>query len=181
MGSLFGKQKIDGVERQQCLACLEELWEIQSFQKKESDLYDTSVIKFAGSNVADEQVIQEMLKVTNRLIQSVNESIEHLRGISPIPIAVSPVWHAWELRYSDYLAWATVQAEVANALLSNRAQADDKLKLLNKLTSQKGKSLHKAIDESMQLLKALKLNDDEHARLFWIAKEAENETWQSDE
>ena len=181
MGSLFGKQKIGGGERQQCLACLEELWKIQSFQKKESDLYDTSVIKFASSNVADEQVIQEMFKVTNRLIQSINESIEHLCGISPIPEAVFPVWHAWESRYSDYLAWATVQTEVANALLSNRAEADDKLKLLNKLTAQRDKSLHKAIDESMKLLKALNLNDDEQARLFQIAKEAENETWQSDE
>lgn len=181
MRRLFSKQKIDGDERHQCLSCLEELWKIQSFQKKESDLYDNAVIKFTNYSVADEQVIQEMYKVTNRLMQSINESIERLHSISPIPRAVFPAWHAWESRYSDYIAWATAQAEMAKALLSNRDDADDKLKLLNKLTSHRDKSLHKAIDESMKLLKALNLNDDEHARLFRIAKEAENETWQSDE
>jgi hypothetical protein len=181
MGFLFGEPKIEGEKRQQCLSYLEEQWKINSFQKKESDLYDDSVMKFSNSGVTDNHVVKEMYRAANRLVQSVNESLRRLREISFVPDVASTAWHAWELRYSDYLAWATVQAAVADALLSNRANADAQLERLSKLTLQRDKSLRKAIDETTKLMQGFKLTDNEHARLFQVAEYAQNENWQPEE
>ncbi len=181
MGFLFGKPKIKGDERRQCLAYLEEQWKIQSFQKKESELYDNSVIKFSSLNVTDKNVVKEMCRATSRLVQSINESLRRLRSISPVPDAASRAWHGWELRYSDYLAWATAQVAMADALLSNRAHAEAQLERLNKLALQRDESLRKAIDETIKLMRRLKPTEDEHARLFQVAEDALKENWQPEE
>ena len=178
MGFLFGKPKIKGDERRQCLAYLEEQWKIQSFQKKESDLYDNSVIKFSSLNVTDKNVVKEMCRAATQLEQSVNESLRRHRGISSVPDAASKAWRTWELRYSDYLSFATAQTVVADALLSNRAHAEAQLERLNKLALQRDESLRKAIDETIKLMRRLKLTDVEHARLFQVAEDAQNENWQ---
>ncbi len=179
MGFVFSKPEIKDDERRQCIAYLEQLWKIQSFQKKESDLYDNSVIKFSSFSVTDSHVVKEMCQAATRLEQSVNESLRRHRGISSVPDVASKVWRAWESRYSDYLAFATAQAVVSNALLSNRASADAQLEQLDKLTSQRDKSLRKAIDETIKLGRRLKLTDVEHARLFQVAEDAQNENWQT--
>ena len=174
----WGKRKLQDDERHKCVAYLEEQWKIQSFQKKESDLYDNSVINFSSSSVTDRHVIKEMRRASSRLVQSINESLRRLRSISPVPGAASRAWHGWELRYSDCLAWATAQVAMADALLSNRAHAEAQLERLNKLALQRDESLRKAIDETIKLMRRLKPTEDEHARLFQVAEDALKENWQ---
>ena len=177
----WGKRKFQDDERRKCIAYLEEQWKIQSFQKKESDFYDNSVINFSSSSVTDSHVAKEMCRATSRLEQSINESLKRLRSISSVPDATSRTWHGWELRYSDYLAWATAQMAIADALLSNRAHAEAQLERLNKLALQRDESLRKAIDETIKLMRRLKLTKDEHARLFQVAEDALKENWQPEE
>ena len=176
----WGKRKFQDDERRKCIAYLEEQWKIQSFQKKESDFYDNSVMNFSSSSVTDSHVAKEMCRATSRLVQSINESLKRLRSISLVPDAASGAWHGWELRYSDYLAWATAQMAIGDALLSNRARAETQLERLNKLALQRDKSLSKAMDETIKLMRRLKLTEDEHARLFQVAEDVLKENWQPD-
>ena len=176
----WGTRKLEGDERHKCIAYLEEQWKIQSFQKKESDFYDSSVINFSSSSVTDSHVAKEMCRATSRLVQSINESLKRLRSISSVPDAASGAWHGWELRYSDYLAWATAQMAIADALLSNRTHTETQLERLNRLAGQRDRSLSKAMDETMKLMRRLRLTEDEHARLFRVAEDALRENWQPD-
>ncbi len=176
----WGKRKFQDDERRKCIAYLEEQWEIQSFQKKESDFYDNSVINFSSSSVTDSHVAKEMCRATIRLVQAINESLRRLRSISSVPDAASRAWHGWELRYSDYLAWGTAQMAIGDALLSNRALAEAQLERLNKLALQRDESLRKAIDETIKLMRRLKLTEDEHARLFQVAEDVLKENLQPD-
>jgi hypothetical protein len=177
----WGKREFQDDERRKCIAYLEEQWKIQSFQKKESDFYDNSVINFSSSSVTDSRVAKEMRRATSRLVQSINESLKRLRSISSVPDAASRAWHDWELRYSDYLAWATVQMAIGDALLSNQAHAEAQFGRLNKLALQRDESLRKAMVETIKLMRRLELTEDEHSRLFQVAEDALKENWQPEE
>ena len=177
---VWGRPKLQDEERRNCIAYLEEQWTIQSFQSKESDLYDNTVRSFSSSSVADSRVAEELCRATSRLVQSIEESRRRLRSISLVPDAASGAWHSWELRYSDYLAWARAQMTIAEALLSNPARAENELGRLIQLAIQRDKSLRKATDETTKLMRRLRLTEHEQTRLFQVAEDALKEGWQPD-
>ena len=179
MGFLFGESKIQGDERQECLAYLQEECKFRAFQEKEADLYNDAVVKYGNSMTTDSLASKEMCRAANRLSQSASAILKRRAGMASIPDVASTIYLAWQMTYSDYSAWAsaqyaTIQA-VANGMQPNIAR-------VRELLSQSEKSRHKAENEEKRLLKRLNLNINDISTMLSNASAAvAADNWQPKE
>ncbi len=66
---MFGSPKIDGKELQECLAYFEVQTKVVTFQTKEADLYNNTLVKYGNSITENPLAASEACKTAKRLSQ----------------------------------------------------------------------------------------------------------------
>ena len=167
------------LKRQQCLAYYQEELKLKVFQEKEADLYNQAVARCSTLTATDNEVAKEMLPAAGRQAESANEILRRRGKMASIPGIASGVYFAWQVAYSDYLAWATAQAAAVSAVADGMAPH---AKRVDRILSRSQKSRHKAEGKEKKFLRRLGLSKDEVRKLLVQASMAvASENWQPQE
>jgi hypothetical protein len=173
---LFGGTKIDGIELQKCLEYFEQETKVVTFQTKEADLHNNTMVKY-GNSIADNSLAaSEAVKSARRLSQSANELIRRHQNIKNVPSAASPASYAWDITLSSYLAWASANAAAIEAMANHMSP---NWTYVQQLANENQKARKKANDEDLKFLKRLKVNTDEIAKIIARATSLNSiESWE---
>jgi len=184
MGFLFGKPKIKGDERRQCLDYLEEELKIAAFDQKERKAFENAMAECAAKSnayqITSQEFQKEISQAINRLAQAARETIRRRDKMTAVPNAAFSTYSAWSGMYSAYSAWATEQAaqeaKDAKVLIPNVSRGE--MKGIRDLFQEYEKYKTKAAKEHHRLLKRLGLSDKERQELLSKAASIEAESWQ---
>jgi len=121
--SLFGEPRVEGEERERCLAYLDEMSKLSWFLNHESeqftytwDMYITTI----AANPAGASQLHLGRKAASRLLQAAREAIRRHEELKPVPDAALPLYAAdslFLLRTKEWAEGTVVAAEdLANGL-----------------------------------------------------------------
>jgi hypothetical protein len=179
MSFLFGKPKLDREEFNQCLKYLEEHYKLTTFQEKEADIYNESLTQYMPSLTTDSHSAKEMLKVAERFKKAAHLLLKRSKELISVPDSAGAQHFAWQIVFSDYVAWVDAQYAVYNAIVKGKPPFAERVKTL---FHQQEESHQKALKEEKKFLNLLRsngLNASDIQRLTDKAFEAiEAENWQ---
>ena len=164
------------VRHQQCLAYYQEELQLKVFQEKEIDLYQEAAVTYGMSAGTDSEVAGEMLPAARRQAESANEILRRRGEIALVPDAASAMYFAWQIAYSDQLAWATAQSAAVSAVANGMVPHAERVR---KLLSRSEKSLRKAERITRRFVRRLGLSNDEARKMLIKASmTVADENWQ---
>ncbi len=162
MGFLFGQPKIQGDERQKCLAYLKEEFKISALDERERQLFQNAILECSleakHEGMYGKELDERMSGASNRLAKAAEQIMKRRAKFVDVPDVALPTCSAWQRVYSAYSAWATEQPPQPE------------------LFQQYEKYKAEAAREHYKLLKRLKLSDDEAQELFNYALAELDET-----
>ncbi len=186
MGFLSGKPKIEGDERDQCLAYLEEETKLLLFQGTEEKLYNEALEEYGKWAPVDSRAGKEMRQAAGRLVQAAKEIVRRRDGIGTVPDIASATYSAWQKSYPAFLQYAAAEVTAWEADAKGKKPDRDKLRKLSsqsrELQRKAAEEQREAIGEQRKLVKLLKLGGDVMQKMLDDASAAiENDNWQPEE
>ena len=159
MGFISREPRIEGAERQECLAYLEEEMKLGLFRVKVDSLADEGMMRYGQLAQKDKaKAFEGMVKVTNHISQAATELVRRKHEMTFIPDAALATSSAWETVYLDYKTLATSEATTMEADVHGMATDWEHVQ---RLVKEVKKAIGKAQREDKRLLKRLKLTGDE--------------------
>jgi hypothetical protein len=158
----FGSPKIDGKELQECLACFEAETKVIAFQTKEADLYNNALVKYGNSITVNPMAASEACKAAKRLSQAATEVLRRHEEIKNVPVAASPMHHAWYVTFYANAAWASATAKAIEAMAEGM---NPHTIYIQQLVEQYQKAWRRAEDEDKKFLKQLKVGAEDIAKI----------------
>lgn len=157
--SLSRKPRIEGEERERCLAYITEaVTNITAFWDRESNLFNNTLVKYLDSITESPLAASEVCKAANRLVQAAQEVIHRNDAIQPIPKAAFPMHYAYSTLFLSAKDWAE------STLAAIEAQANGMTphyEYVQRLMEKRESERHEAYDEEEKLLKQLGLTESE--------------------
>ncbi|GAH81157.1 unnamed protein product [marine sediment metagenome] len=120
MGFLFGEPKLNREEFNQCLKYLEEHYKLTTFQEKEADIYNESLTQYMPSLTTDSHSAKEMLKVAERFKKAAHLLLQRSKQLVSVPETAGALHFAWQIVFSDYIAWVDAQYAVYAAIAEGK-------------------------------------------------------------
>lgn len=176
--SLSRKPRIEGEERERCLAYTRSVMKVSAFWDRESVLFNNTLVKYLDSITENPIAASEVRSAANRLVQAANEVIRRHEEIQSIPDASLPAMCAFSTSFLFRKEWAennlAAMETLANGLTPNYGYVQH---IREKYES----AWHEAQEEEKKLLKQLGLTGPEfqatymqvHTRL----EAAKNDSW----
>ncbi len=181
MGFLFGEPKTQGDERQRCLSYLEEEFKISAFHEKESQLFENVMLECSLKGMHGKEFQERISSASNRLARAAEETLKRRAKLKDIPSAASSTYSAWHRMYSAYSAWMTEQAaqQAKHAKVLIPIPQKDEIERISRLIQAYEKYKAEAAKEHYELLKRLKLSEEETEELLHnAAASIAQDNWQ---
>jgi len=170
MGFISREPRIEGAERQECLAYLEEEMKLGLLREKVDNLFTEGMMNYGRLAQKDKnKAFEGMVKVAKCVSQAATELVRRKHEMTFIPDAALATSSAWETVYSDYEALATAQAGAMEADPNGMTTEWDRVR---ELVRKVKKSTRRAQKEEKKLQKRLKLTGDEARRILDNASRA---------
>ncbi len=176
MGFLFGESKIQGAERSECLAYLEEELKLMFSQRNEEARFNSVLARYGKSASADSQAAQEMRRAADRLVKTASEILRRRSEMTIRPFVTSGVYAAWQKLYLAHSEYAKAESAAWEAA-ANKGKPDSKH--LRKLFLQSKDLRDKALRKQQKLARRLDIRDDGIEELLATVSAAVTaENWQ---
>lgn len=153
MGFLFGEPKMDREELTRCLEYLGEHYKLTTFQEKEADLYNESLVQYMPTLATNKRSAEEMVKVAERFKQAAHELSKRSKQLVSVPESVGALHFAWQIVFADYTAWVDAQYAAYVAISQDSSPYAERVQALFR---QQEESHKKALKEEKKLLKRLR-------------------------
>ena len=155
MGFLFGQPKIQGDERNDCLAYIEKELKISFLHQKERDNYKNKVAECSARTNTTAEFLETVQPTIIQLLESTKDLINQRNDFLPVPKVAEPAYYAWGKVYTTHLIWATEVSESSQITSRERdLQRDYEFALVE------------AAGEHGKLMKKLKLGEGEAQELL---------------
>ena len=176
MGLFSGEPKIEGDERDKCLAYLEEESKLIIFRSKEDSLYKYVVDQQGSLASKNSLAAREVSRAANRLTQAISEIVRRRGEMTSIPNDASATFLAWDNSYLAYLKFITAESAVWT---SEANGVKPEKKHMRELYSQSRDLQQKALKVERKLVKRLKIGGKAAQELLDNASAAvDAENWQ---
>lgn len=170
------KPKIEGDELQRCLAYYDAKLKVTAFQKREADLFNTTLAMFRDSETTP-LAASTMCNAANRLVQAAHEVSRRHERIESVPNAALAAHRAWHYTIQCSIAWAEATLQAIDASENGWAPHYDDF--LKQLTDKYRLAKREAGREDEQLLVRLGTTADIIAGMTSRSVDAAaNDNWQ---
>ena len=156
--SLSHKPKIEGEEREGCLAYTRSVMKVSAFWDRESTLFNNMLVKYLDSITENPFAASEVCKAANRLVQAAKEVIHRHEAIQPIPEAALIMHYAYSALFLNLKDWAESTLAAMETLADGMTP---QYEYVQHLMDKRESAWHEARDEEEKLLKQLGLTASE--------------------
>jgi len=176
--SLSRKPKIEGEERERCLAYTKAVTNISAFWDRESTLFNNTLVKYLDSITENPIAASEVCSAANRLVQAANEVIRRHEEIQSIPDASLPARCAYSTSFLILKEWAENNLAAIEALANGLTPHYE---YVQQLMENYESAWHEAQNEEQKLLKRLGLTGHEieanFVKVHSSLEAAKNDSW----
>jgi len=176
---LFGKPRIEDDERVRCLAHEEAVIRVSAFWDRESDLFNSTLVKYLNSVTENPLAAREVCRAANRLVQAAQEVICRHEAIQPVPGAALRMRGTYSSYFLCIKDWAESTLAAMEALANGMTPCYE---YVQQLVGKYESAWCTAQEEDKKFLERLGLTADEiEASLRTIHRDydaAKTDSWQ---
>jgi hypothetical protein len=176
---LIHKPRIEGEEREICLAYSKEVSNILAFWDRESTIFNNTLTKYLDSISKSPMAASESCKAAKQLVQAAQEVIYRHEAVNPVPNAAMRMRCAYITLFLSLKEWAVNNCTVIETLANGLSPHYEYAQLL---TDRRESAMYEAQNEEIKTLKQLGLTVPEIEtflkQLHSSLKAAEDDIWQ---